>query len=124
MLSPTRFVSSDCHPNYQYDFTSNSDIVRSHALRTIRFGDEITVEYGDELFDTRECLCKTCSKQKALIGGKDPILQDSTKESRNSFVHTLPEPAELPMASCSEAAIMSLPARKSFLYCRSSNVTR
>ena len=44
MSGPTRFVNSDCHPNCDYDFTSDADIVRIRALRTTRSGDEITVK--------------------------------------------------------------------------------
>ena len=114
MLGPTRFVNSDCHPNCDYDFTSDADIVRIRALRSIRSGDEITVKYGEAFFDSKECLCKTCLEKDPIIGEGDPILRNSSQNHGAFLPDTLTEPKQLPVVSSSRAAKLSPPAKKSF----------
>ena len=114
MLGPTRFVNSDCHPNCDYDFTSDADIVRIRALRSIRSGDEITVKYGEAFFDSKECLRKTCLEKDPIIGEGDPILRNSSQNHGAFLPDTLTEPKQLPVVSSSRAAKLSPPAKKSF----------
>ena len=61
-LGPMRFVNSDCDPNSEYDFTGDADLVRLRTRRTLYPGDEITVKYGANFFDSNESLCQKCER--------------------------------------------------------------
>ena len=50
LLGPMLFVNSDCSPNCEYDFSSELNIVRLRARRSIKPGDEIFVKYGPDFF--------------------------------------------------------------------------
>jgi len=57
MQAPSRFVNHSCNPNARA--TDRGDI----AIRTIEAGEEVTVDYADEVADLQmECNCKasTC----------------------------------------------------------------
>ena len=60
LLGPLRFINSDCNPNCEFDFSSESGIVQLRAKRKIKPGDEILVKYGPEYFENNTCLCRTC----------------------------------------------------------------
>ena len=60
LLGPVRFVNSDCTPNCEYDFTSDSGIVQLKVKQRISPGDELFVKYGPEFFEFNSCLCRTC----------------------------------------------------------------
>ena len=60
LLGPIRFVNSNCEPNCEYDFSSDSGIVQLRIKKKIYPGDEILVKYGPEFFEENECLCCTC----------------------------------------------------------------
>ena len=64
LLGPIRFVNSDCSPNCEYDFSSDSGIVQLRVKRKINPGDEILVKYGPNFFEFNECLCRTCELKK------------------------------------------------------------
>ena len=52
LLGPVRFVNSDCEPNCEFDFSSDSGIVQLRVKKRICFGDEILVKY-DQNFSMR-----------------------------------------------------------------------
>lgn len=60
-LGPARFCNHDCEPNAQIDRTSDT-LNKVKALKDIRAGEEITVEYAENYFSDRnkDCLCLTC----------------------------------------------------------------
>ena len=60
LLGPMRFVNSDCEPNCEYDFSSDSQIVQLRVRKRISPGSEIFVKYGPEFFEANECRCRTC----------------------------------------------------------------
>ena len=61
LLGPIRFINSDCNPNAEYDFSSDSGIVQIRLRKRINPGDEISVKYGPEFFELNECRCRTCA---------------------------------------------------------------
>ena len=80
LLGPMRFVNSDCSPNCEYDFTSDSGIVQLRVKRKITPGDEILVKYGPDFFEFNACRCRTCEvKKKQDVNNEvifDLLLQD------------------------------------------------
>lgn len=60
-LGPARFCNHDCEPNAQIDRTSDT-LNKVKALKDIRAGEEITVEYAENYFSdgNKDCLCLTC----------------------------------------------------------------
>ena len=54
-----RFVNSLCNPNCKYEFTSLNGLpcVEMKTLEAIKAGDEITVYYRKEFFESLECRC-------------------------------------------------------------------
>ena len=60
MLGPLRFVNSDCSPNCEYDYSSDSGVVQLRVKRKLKPGDELFVKYGAEFFEFNCCLCRTC----------------------------------------------------------------
>ena len=63
LLGPMRFVNSDCSPNCEYDFSSESGIVQLRVKKRINPGDEILVKYGPDFFEMNACRCKTCENR-------------------------------------------------------------
>lgn len=84
MLGPLRFANSDCDPNCEYDFTSQSKIVQLKSKTRIRPGDEILVKYGEEFFDKNECLCRTCRNSKTHFMKDNPIAVETIQASSTS----------------------------------------
>ena len=80
LLGPIRFVNSDCNPNCEYDFSSDSGIVQLRLKRKICHGDELFVKYGPEFFEQNACLCRTSNLRKIedlqLNTAFDILLQD------------------------------------------------
>ena len=114
MLGPTRFVNSDCDPNCEYDFTSDADIVRIRVLsgKSIRRGDEITVKYGDEFFEAKECHCKTCcGKRDAASGEGDPLFE-CNRDLETPLADTIAGPSKLPVVRSLEVRKTSPPPSK------------
>ena len=66
LLGPVRFVNSDCEPNCEYDFSSESGIIQLSVKKKINPGDELFVKYGPDFFDNNACLCRTCELRKAV----------------------------------------------------------
>ena len=60
LLGPVRFVNSDCEPNCEYDFSSDSGIVQLRVKKRLNPGDEVFVKYGPDFFELNECRCRTC----------------------------------------------------------------
>ncbi|XP_075264000.1 uncharacterized protein LOC142355849 [Convolutriloba macropyga] len=60
LLGPMRFINSDCSPNCEYDFSSETGIVQLRVKKRINPGEEIFVKYGPDFFDKNSCLCRTC----------------------------------------------------------------
>ena len=57
-------MNSDCTPNCEYDFTSDTGIVQLKVKRRISHGDDLFVKYGPEFFEFNSCLCRTCEISK------------------------------------------------------------
>ena len=76
LLGPMRFVNSDCSPNCEYDFSSDSGIVQLRVKKRIYPGDEVFVKYGADFFEFNSCLCRTC-----IVKGREETWQNSEFES-------------------------------------------
>ena len=63
LLGPVRFVNSDCQPNCEYDFSSESGIIQLRVKKKIKPGDELFVKYGRDFFGKNACLCRTCEQE-------------------------------------------------------------
>ena len=63
-LGPARFSNHDCNANARL-VTRGSDGMQVYAVRNIRVGEEITVNYGENYFGDGncECLCGTCEAE-------------------------------------------------------------
>lgn len=63
-LGPARFSNHDCNANARL-VTRGSEGMQVVAVRDIRIGEEITVNYGENYFgdDNCECLCGTCEAE-------------------------------------------------------------
>ena len=63
-LGPARFSNHDCNANARL-VTRGSDGMQVYAVRNIRVGEEITVNYGENYFGEGncECLCGTCESE-------------------------------------------------------------
>ena len=63
-LGPARFSNHDCKANARL-VTRGSDGMQVYAVRNIRVGEEITVNYGENYFGDGncECLCGTCEAE-------------------------------------------------------------
>lgn len=63
-LGPARFSNHDCKANARL-VTRGSDGMQVYAVRNIRVGEEITVNYGENYFGEGncECLCGTCEAE-------------------------------------------------------------
>lgn len=63
-LGPARFANHDCKANARL-VTRGSDGMQVYAVRNIRVGEEITVNYGENYFGEGncECLCGTCEAE-------------------------------------------------------------
>ena len=63
-LGPARFANHDCKANARL-VTRGSDGMQVYAVRNIRIGEEITVNYGENYFGEGncECLCGTCEAE-------------------------------------------------------------
>lgn len=62
-LGPARFANHDCNANARLTMTVHHGM-EVFAKRDIKWGEEITVSYGENYFgdDNCECLCATCEK--------------------------------------------------------------
>ena len=69
---------------------------------------------GPGLFDSKDCLCKTCLEKDPKIGEGHPILRNSSQNHGAFLPDTLTEPEQLHVVSSSRAAKLSPPAKKSF----------
>ena len=76
LLGPMRFVNSDCSPNCEYDFLSQSDFVQLRVKRKLCPGDEVFVKYGTDFFEENACLCRTCELQAKDEANRSAQLQD------------------------------------------------
>lgn len=89
-LGPARFSNHDCNANARL-VTRGSDGMQVYAVRSIRVGEEITVNYGENYFGEGncECLCGTCEAE-----GRNgwPGSNSSTVSSGLSTPLTLSEP--------------------------------
>jgi histone-lysine N-methyltransferase SUV420H len=64
-LGPARFLNHDCEANAEFFVKDNNREVIIRTLRTIEYGEEITVNYGENYFgsDYASCLCRSCEIQ-------------------------------------------------------------
>ena len=89
-LGPARFSNHDCNANARL-VTRGSDGMQVYAVRSIRVGEEITVNYGENYFGEGncECLCGTCEAE-----GRNgwPGTNPSTTSSGLSTPITISEP--------------------------------
>ena len=89
-LGPARFSNHDCNANARL-VTRGSDGMQVYAVRNIRVGEEITVNYGENYFGEGncECLCGTCEAE-----GRNgwPGSNASTNSSGLSTPITMSEP--------------------------------
>ena len=76
LLWPMRFVNSDCSPNCEYDFSSQSDIVQLRVKRKLCPGDEVFVKYGTDFFEENACLCRKCELQAKDEASRSAQFQD------------------------------------------------
>ena len=62
--NPAKFINHSCVPNSEYMTTGRRVLI--HAIKKIKKGEEITVNYGKEYFDEflkGICGCPKCSKK-------------------------------------------------------------
>ena len=89
-LGPARFSNHDCNANARL-VTRGSDGMQVYAVRNIKPGEEITVNYGENYFGEGncECLCGTCE-----AGGRNgwPGSNSSAVSSGLSTPITMSEP--------------------------------
>lgn len=64
MSNKARWVNHSCNPNAEYELDEEESRVRVLAKRSIKAGEEITVDYGDEYFNEfikpKGCKCAAC----------------------------------------------------------------
>ena len=89
-LGPARFANHDCKANARL-VTRGSDGMQVFAVRNIRVGEEITVNYGENYFGDGncECLCGTC---EAEARGGWPGSDSTAVSSGLSTPMTMSEP--------------------------------
>ena len=89
-LGPARFSNHDCNANARL-VTRGCDGMQVYAVRNIRIGEEITVNYGENYFGEGncECLCGTCEAE-----GRNgwPATSSSAISSGLSTSMTMSEP--------------------------------
>jgi [histone H4]-N-methyl-L-lysine20 N-methyltransferase len=68
LLGPARLLNHDCVSNARLVTVPRSKEVQVVTKRDIFPGEEITVDYGDQYFDSgnRECLCQTCETRRGV----------------------------------------------------------
>ena len=71
VIGPISFINHDHAPNCQLVSLPNK-LVGIEAIRNIKFGDELTISYGDGYFvrDNKKCECLTCEAEKMGAFGK------------------------------------------------------
>ena len=110
LLGPLRFLNSDCEPNCEYDYSSDSGFVQLRVRRRVNPGDELFVKYGPEFFEANACRCRTCDlKRKEDIENSflfDLLLQDCFKDVIENVIEELERIS--PIISCT----FELPKRK------------
>ena len=81
------FVNHDCEPNAKLEADFSRLLITVRAIKNIKSGQEITVEYGKNYFrlGNKECLCATC--ENLLCGG-----WSLTDLSRTGSEESLPAP--------------------------------
>ena len=93
LLGPLRFLNSDCEPNCEYDYSSDSGIVQLRVRRRVNPGDELFVKYGPEFFEANACRCRTCDlKRKEDIENSflfDLLLQDCLEDVIENVIEEL-----------------------------------
>lgn len=88
-LGPGRFVNHDCSANSELRLVNS--VIQVIAMRYIRVGEEITVNYGRHYFgkDNRDCLCMTCARN-GHGAARSTCMEQSTRlrklESRDRFI--------------------------------------
>ena len=89
-LGPARFSNHDCKANARL-VTRGSDGMQVYAVRSIKVGEEITVNYGENYFGEGncECLCGTCEAEGR---GGWPGTNPSATSSGLSTPITMSEP--------------------------------
>ncbi|KAG0044844.1 Histone-lysine N-methyltransferase set9 [Gryganskiella cystojenkinii] len=62
-LGPARFVNHDCDANCAF-ISSGAHTVYLKAIKFIKVGEEMTVQYANDYFgkNNRDCLCATCER--------------------------------------------------------------
>ncbi|KHJ35606.1 putative histone-lysine n-methyltransferase set9 protein [Erysiphe necator] len=78
-LGPARFANHDCEANAKLSTCENAGM-EIIAVRDIEIGEEITVTYGDDYFDDKncECLCQSCELKSQNGWSKSNDLQSAT----------------------------------------------
>ena len=104
LLGPMRFINSDCSPNCEYDFSSETGIVQLRVKKRINPGEEIFVEYGPDFFDKNSCLCRTCDLEarEKLQGGIffDLLLNDVLDDLSSEVTKELQRSSEKKTDGC------------------------
>ena len=85
LLGPIRFVNSDCTPNCEYDFASDSGIVQLRVRRRINTGEELFVRYGPEFFEHNACRCRTCEIRKTTEAVNESVFELLVQEHVESI---------------------------------------
>ena len=81
MLGPIRFINSDCNRNCEYYFSSlDKTLVRVRTLQKIKPNEEISVKFGDDVFENMECECQICSSNRKLAEKYQMTEQAEAKE--------------------------------------------
>ena len=115
LLGPLRFLNSDCEPNCEYDYSSDSGIVQLRVRRRVNPGDELFVKYGPEFFEANACRCRTCDlKRKEDIENSflfDLLLQDCLEDVFENVIE------ELERISPIISSTFELPKRINLLSC-------
>ena len=86
MAGPVRFANHECGPNALLEASESYEEIKIIALRKIRAGEEITIDYGRNAFgiDNCDCLCETSkprTEKQALhflrsVRGEIPISKE------------------------------------------------
>lgn len=69
-INTARYINHSCKPNVEAEIDEN-DRIMIYAIRDIKPGDELTIDYGEEYFDEFikpvGCKCASCSRKAARL---------------------------------------------------------
>ena len=86
LLGPMRFVNSECSPDCEYDFSSESGILQLRLKKRLIPGDELLVRYGPDFFKRNACLCRTCNLRSAELSRQNQLIDNELIEMLTEVV--------------------------------------